>query len=457
MSARSRRSGSSTSPCTRPCRCRPCPTRWRIFWTPSLWPSSVVRMKKSLEMFSGLPLPLKLAREPVGQRLRGDALLRRGLRAICSPCSSVPVRKKTSSPAAGGAGQDVGDDRRVGVPDVRRGVDVVDRRRDVERSLGLFPPERSSSDEHHGLRPLHAGFFRNEPRTARKVPDRMKPRFAPRIDACARRGSRSRRCCRRSVEPGRRRSVTATPGPSEPAGTGIDAIRHRAIFLSPTIRTDFAPSAMWLLELPPTGRRSRLTHRVVDVLDEADHFVEHLVLMTRRFRVASALFACRWGSPTASGHPRVALLEARPAGAYLFEALWMSAASLSIAVGSMMVPSARRRRRHFFLAYRAVTARWAISLRATASTTTTTGRARRVVVSRWTSCGFDNASALTRTFSPPARAVARTSSPGRRTRRPTYGVLADRRRSRSSTGSDHNGTSAFASSRPPGEAGSWQP
>ena len=78
-----------------------------------------------------------LGDEPVGPLLRGRRRAPRRVRSTFSPCSSVPVRNQTSSPrwrcqrVRTSAG-----DRRVGVADVRGVVDVVDRRRDVERLAG---------------------------------------------------------------------------------------------------------------------------------------------------------------------------------------------------------------------------------------------------------------------------------------------------------------------------------
>ena len=64
---------------------------------------------------------------------RGETPSRSATCATGSPCSSVPVRKKTSSPRwRMWRASDVGGDRRVRVAEVRLGVDVVDRGRDVE-------------------------------------------------------------------------------------------------------------------------------------------------------------------------------------------------------------------------------------------------------------------------------------------------------------------------------------
>ena len=54
-------------------------------------------------------------------------------RSIFWPCSSVPVRRKVSSPEeAVAAGDDVGRDGGVGVADVWARVDVVDRGGEIE-------------------------------------------------------------------------------------------------------------------------------------------------------------------------------------------------------------------------------------------------------------------------------------------------------------------------------------
>ena len=104
---------------------------------------SVVRMKKSLLASTAAATSLNLG------TISSTCCLGVSPRAAaaCStlvPCSSVPVRKKTSSPAGGGPGQDVGGDRGVGVADVGHVVDVVDRGGDVEAheaSLASALPE----------------------------------------------------------------------------------------------------------------------------------------------------------------------------------------------------------------------------------------------------------------------------------------------------------------------------
>ena len=60
-----------------------------------------------------------------------------------SPYSSVPVRKQhVVAQQAVPAAHRVADDRRVGVPDVGRVVDVVDRRRRVELGHGRTVTDR---------------------------------------------------------------------------------------------------------------------------------------------------------------------------------------------------------------------------------------------------------------------------------------------------------------------------
>ncbi len=71
----------------------------------------------------------------VGQLLRGDALALGRLRDRLAVLVGAGEEEDLLAALAHVPGQDVGADRRVRVAEVRRGVDVVDRRGDVEGHL----------------------------------------------------------------------------------------------------------------------------------------------------------------------------------------------------------------------------------------------------------------------------------------------------------------------------------
>ncbi len=85
----------------------------------------------------GLPQVLGPADDRVGQGLRRQALLGRRFLDLLAVFVRPGQEKDLLPGRFVEAGQGVGDDRRVGVPDVGHVVDVVDRRRDVERLLRI--------------------------------------------------------------------------------------------------------------------------------------------------------------------------------------------------------------------------------------------------------------------------------------------------------------------------------
>ncbi len=83
----------------RPCRCRPCPgASGRAFWTPCSWTGVGRPDEAVVRDVEGLPEVLRTGRRSgrrssLGVRPRSAAAF-----SIFWPCSSVPVRKKTSRP-----------------------------------------------------------------------------------------------------------------------------------------------------------------------------------------------------------------------------------------------------------------------------------------------------------------------------------------------------------------------
>ena len=78
------------------------------------------------------PEGTKLGADPVGVGLRGDARLLGRLGDLVAVLVGSRGKKGPEAAEAVVAGQDVGDDRRVGVPDMGRGVYIVDRRCDIK-------------------------------------------------------------------------------------------------------------------------------------------------------------------------------------------------------------------------------------------------------------------------------------------------------------------------------------
>ena len=71
---------------------------------------------------------------------------------ILMPCSSVPVRKNVSSPReAVIAGEGIGGDRRIGMPQMRLAVGVIDRRRDVESLVHVRNLKSAKQKKNHRL------------------------------------------------------------------------------------------------------------------------------------------------------------------------------------------------------------------------------------------------------------------------------------------------------------------
>ena len=102
-------------------------------WTPAWWRGSVVRMKSSLVISSVCQSVVEAPDDAVGELLRRDPLLRRGALDLLPVLVGAGEEAHVVAAQALVAREDVGHDRRVDVPDVRQVVDVVDRRRDVER------------------------------------------------------------------------------------------------------------------------------------------------------------------------------------------------------------------------------------------------------------------------------------------------------------------------------------
>ena len=91
-----------------------------------------MRMKSLLVMPMRAQRSLKEAETP-SANCCGGMPAAAAERSIFWPCSSVPVRNQVRvAEQAVAAGDDVGDDRGVGVADVGARVDVIDRRGDVE-------------------------------------------------------------------------------------------------------------------------------------------------------------------------------------------------------------------------------------------------------------------------------------------------------------------------------------
>ena len=110
-----------------------CCRSWR---TTRLWRSSVVRMKSSFEISEARQHRLELRADPVGKLLRGNAP---GLRRLLDLLAMLvrarqEIDRVAHQPAV--PGDHVRQDLLIGVADVRRAVNVVDRRRDVKVTHG---------------------------------------------------------------------------------------------------------------------------------------------------------------------------------------------------------------------------------------------------------------------------------------------------------------------------------
>ena len=96
-----------------------------------MWPSSVVRMKKSFEALTFARHLLEARRVAVAELPRRDALALGLLGDGLAVLVGAGQEEDVLAALAHVPGEDVGGDRRVGVPQVGLAVDVVDRGGDV--------------------------------------------------------------------------------------------------------------------------------------------------------------------------------------------------------------------------------------------------------------------------------------------------------------------------------------
>ena len=105
-----------------------CDERW--------WRSSVVRMKSSFEQFIRSTMARKCGTLRSTSCARGEALARRGLLDLLAVLVGAGEEKHVVAVEPHEAGDGVGRDHLIGVPDMRRAVGVGDRGGDVV--AGLF-------------------------------------------------------------------------------------------------------------------------------------------------------------------------------------------------------------------------------------------------------------------------------------------------------------------------------